>query len=458
MVKFKPMKNQRPDICIIGGGLAGSEAAYQAASRGKTVRLYEMRPQTQTGAHGTGDLGELVCSNSLGSKLPDRASGLLKDELRTLGSLLIRCAEQAALPAGDSLAVDRRLFSRYITEIIDKMPHIQVVREEVKELPEGLSIIASGPLTSPALSERLLDFTGQEHLFFYDAVSPIVYGNSIDMGVAFRASRFGHSQGTQGDYINCPFTREEYIEFVEALVNAERVKIREFEKDLEEGVQAGHKDYFEACLPVEIIACRGMDSLAFGPMRPIGLKDPKTGTRPYAVLQLRQDNLTGDLYNLVGFQTNLRIPEQEKIFRLIPGLEKCVFARYGQMHRNTYLYSPGVLKPNLQSIKREDLFFAGQITGVEGYVGNIATGLLAGINAVRFLDGMDLWQLPKTTMLGALCQYITHASPRDFQPMKANMGLLPELEEAPKKGRGGRRERARLYAARARADLGDFIH
>ena len=457
MVKFNAMKNQSPDILIVGGGLAGSEAAYQAASRGKIVWLYEMRPQMQTGAHYTGDLGELVCSNSLGSKLPDRASGLLKDELKTLGSLLIQCAEQTALPAGDSLAVDRKLFSRLITDVIEKFPNIQVIREEVKELPEGLCIIASGPLTSPDLSKRLLEFTGQEHLFFYDAVSPIVYSNSIDMDIAFRGSRFGHNQVAQGDYVNCPFSREEYKAFVDALIMAERVELREFETGLDEGVQAGYKDYFEACLPVETIASRGMDSLAFGPMRPIGLRNPKNGMRPYAVLQLRQDNLVGDLYNLVGFQTNLRIPEQERVFRLIPGLKNSVFARYGQMHRNTYLYSPEVLKPSLQSVKRDDLFFAGQITGVEGYAGNIATGLLAGINAVRFLDGKDLWQLPDTTMLGALCQYITHASPRDFQPMKANMGLLPKLEDAPKKGRGGRWERARLYVARARADLDDFI-
>lgn len=451
------MKQSIPDIIIVGGGLAGSEAAYQAASRGKKVCLYEMRPKVQTGAHITGDLGELVCSNSLGSKLPDRASGLIKDELRALDSFLIRCADQAALPAGNSLAVDRGIFAKIVTESLENMPNIQVVREEVEEIPDRLSIIASGPLTSPSLSKRLQDFTGQELLFFYDAIAPIVHRDSIDMDVAFRASRFDPIQDAQGDYINCPFTREEYTQFVEALATAERISLRGFESELEAGVQAGYQGYFEACLPVEIIARRGIDSLAFGPMRPIGLRDPRTGRRPYAVLQLRQDNLAGDLYNLVGFQTNLLISEQERIFRMIPGLNHCEFMHFGQMHRNTYLYSPGLLKPNLQSIKSDNIFFAGQITGVEGYAGNIATGLLAGINAVRYFEGKPLWELPRTTMIGALCHYVTHASPRDFQPMKANMGLLPKIEEPSQKGRGGRRERARLLAIRATADLVNFL-
>jgi methylenetetrahydrofolate--tRNA-(uracil-5-)-methyltransferase len=451
------MKQKIPDITIVGGGLAGSEAAYQAASRGKAVWLYEMRPQVQTGAHDTGDLGELVCSNSFGSKLTDRASGLLKDELRSLDSFLIRCADQAALPAGESLAVDRGIFSKIVNEALENMPNIRVVREEVEKIPDNLSIIASGPLTSPALSKRLQELTAREHLFFYDAIAPIVLCDSIDMDIAFRASRFDYNQDAQGDYINCPFTKEEYIQFVAALSKAERLPLRGFETELEAGVQAGYQRYFEACLPVEIIARRGIESLAFGPMRPIGLRDPRTGRRPYAVIQLRQDNLAGDLYNLVGFQTNMLISEQERVFRMVPGLINCEFMRYGQMHRNTYLYSPSLLKPNLQSIQRDNLFFAGQITGVEGYAGNIATGLLAGINAVRYFDGKALWELPKTTMIGALCHYITHASPRDFQPMKANMGLLPKLEEPPKKGRGGRRERARLLAERAKADLTSFL-
>jgi len=451
------MKQKIPDIIIVGGGVAGSEAAYQAASRGKNVWLYEMRPRVQTGAHNTGDLGELVCSNSLGSKLSDRASGLIKDELRALDSFLIRCADQAALPAGDSLAVDRGIFSKIVTETLESMPNIRVVREEVVEIPDSLSIIASGPLTSHSLSKRFQEFTGRDHLFFYDAIAPIVHRDSIDMGIAFRASRFDYSQDAQGDYINCPFTQEEYKQFVEGLSRAERIPLRGFETELEAGVQAGYQGYFEACLPVEVIARRGIESLAFGPMRPIGLRDPRTGRRPYAVIQLRQDNQAGDLYNLVGFQTNLLISEQERIFRMIPALKNCEFIRYGQMHRNTYLYSPILLKPNLQSTQRDDLFFAGQLTGVEGYAGNIATGLLAGINAARYFDSKPLWELPKSTMIGALCHYVTHASPRDFQPMKANMGLLPKLEAPPKKGRGGRRERARLLAVRAKADLESFL-
>jgi methylenetetrahydrofolate--tRNA-(uracil-5-)-methyltransferase len=455
--KIQIMNQKIPDIIIVGGGVAGSEAAYQAASRGIKVWLYEMRPRVQTGAHHTGDLGELVCSNSLGSKLPDRASGLIKDELRTLDSFIIRCADQAALPAGDSLAVDRGIFSKIITETLESMPNIRVVRAEVEEIPNSLSIIASGPLTSPSLSKRLQELTGREHLFFYDAIAPIVHRDSIDMDIAFRASRFDYDQDAPGDYINCPFTQEEYLQFVEALSSAERVALRGFETELEAGVRAGYQGYFEACLPVEIIARRGIESLAFGPMRPIGLRDPRTGRRPYAVIQLRQDNLAGDFYNLVGFQTNMLISEQERIFRMVPGLKNCEFLRYGQMHRNTYLYSPVLLKPNLQSIHRDNLFFAGQITGVEGYAGNIATGLLAGINAVRYFNGKPLWELPKTTMIGALSHYVTHANPCDFQPMKANMGLLPHLEDPPKKGRGGRRERARLLAVRARADLESFL-
>lgn len=457
MVKFIMMKQRIPDIIIVGGGLAGSEAAYQAASHGKEVWLYEMRPRVQTGAHITGSLGELVCSNSLGSKLPDRASGLIKDELRALGSFLIRCADQASLPAGNSLAVDRNIFAKIVTESLENIPNIRVVREEVEKIPDSLCIIASGPLTSPSLSKRLQELTGREQLFFFDAIAPIVHHESIDMEIAFRASRFDHSQDAQGDYINCPFTQEEYRKFVDALSKAERTPLREIETEMEAGVKAGYQGYFEACLPVEIIARRGINSLAFGPMRPIGLRDPITGRRPYAVIQLRQDNLAGDLYNLVGFQTNMLVSEQDRIFRMIPGLKNCEFMRYGQMHRNTYIYSPGLLKPNLQSIQRENLFFAGQITGVEGYAGNIATGLLAGINAVRYFDGKSLWELPRTTMIGALCYYVTHASPRDFQPMKANMGLLPRLDEPPQKGRGGRRERARLLAVRAKADLERFF-
>lgn len=437
------------DLIVIGGGLAGSEAAYQAAQRGLRVRLYEMRPLVGTGAHQTHDLAELVCSNSLGSNLPDRASGLLKNELRLLGSMLLECAEACSLPAGGALAVDRELFARRVTERMQSHPNIEIVREEVREIPNSPAIIASGPLTSPALSRSIADLSGEEHLFFFDAIAPIVQADTIDMGIAFRASRYGTGEQDQGDYINCPFTKEEYYAFVEALLHAERIELRAFEESIRSGVKAGH--FFEGCLPVEIIAERGVDSLAFGPMRPVGLRDPRTGRRPYAVVQLRQDNLAGSLYNLVGFQTNLKFAEQKRVFRLIPGLEQAEFVRYGQMHRNTFIASPKLLRPTLQHIQREDLFFAGQITGVEGYIGNIATGLLAGINAARFQHAEEPIVLPQTTMLGSLCHYVTHADLKDFQPMKANFGILPALDITSKLGK---RERAMMYAERALGDLG----
>jgi methylenetetrahydrofolate--tRNA-(uracil-5-)-methyltransferase len=436
------------DLMIIGGGLAGSEAAFQAAQRGLKVRLYEMRPSVQTGAHQTQDLAELVCSNSLGSNLPDRASGVLKNELRVLGSRLLECAESASLPAGGALAVDRELFARLVTEQIENHPNIEIVREEQKEIPGTLSIIASGPLTSPALSISIAALSQEEHLFFFDAIAPVIHADSINMDIAFRASRYGMGEQEEGDYINCPFTREEYYAFVDALLKAERIELRSFEEAIKEGVKAGH--FFEGCLPVEIIAERGVDSLAFGPMRPVGLKDPRTGKRPYAIVQLRQDNLAGSLYNLVGFQTNLKYPEQKRALRLIPGLENAEFLRYGQMHRNTFIASPKLLRPTLQHIQRNDLFFAGQITGVEGYMGNIATGLLAGINAARLYHHEEPIRLPQTTMLGALCHYVTHADLKDFQPMKANFGILPPLESVTKIGK---RERGKLYAERALGDL-----
>jgi methylenetetrahydrofolate--tRNA-(uracil-5-)-methyltransferase len=436
------------DLLVIGGGLAGSEAAYQAAQRGLKVRLYEMRPLVQTGAHQTHDLAELVCSNSLGSNLPDRASGLLKNELRLLGSVLLECAEAAALPAGGALAVDREMFARLVTERIQNHPNIEIVREEVKAIPSSLSVIASGPLTSPALSRSIAELSGEEHLFFFDAIAPVIDASSINMDIAFRASRYGAGEQEEGDYINCPFTKEEYYAFVEALLHAERIELRSFEEAIKNGVKAGH--FFEGCLPVEIIAERGIDSLAFGPMRPVGLRDPRTGSRPYAVVQLRQDNLVGSLYNLVGFQTNLKYAEQKRIFRLIPGLENAEFVRHGQMHRNTFIASPKLLRPTLQHISRNGLFFAGQITGVEGYMGNIATGLLAGMNAARLYHQEEPIILPQTTMLGALCHYVTHADLKDFQPMKANFGILPSLELPSKIGK---RERGKAYAERALGDL-----
>ena len=443
------------NLTIIGGGLAGSEAAWQAAKTGIPVKLYEMRPEISTGAHQGADLAELICSNSLGSSLPDRAAGVLKNELRRLGSVLLECAEATALPAGAALAVDRELFARTVTEQIQNHPQIEVIREEVTIIADTPTIIASGPLTSPALSQALADLSGEDHLYFFDAISPIVSYDSIDLEVAFRASRYGKGEQDEGDYINCPFTKEEYKAFVNALLEAKRIELRSFEEAIREGVKAGAHTFFEGCLPVEIIAERGQDSLAFGPMRPVGLIDPRTGRRPYAVVQLRQDNLAGNLYNLVGFQTNLRFPEQRRVLRMIPGLENAEFVRYGQMHRNTFLASPKLLRPTLQHKVRDDLFFAGQITGVEGYMGNIATGLLAGLNAARLLKGHPLHTLPLTTMLGALCHYVTHADMADFQPMKANFGILPPLEQKGKKL--GKRERGKAYAERAMMDLETYL-
>lgn len=441
------------DIIIIGGGLAGSEAAWQVAQAGFKVQLYEMRPSTPTGAHLSGHLAELVCSNSLGSNLPDRASGVLKNELRVLNSMLLECAEATALPAGAALAVDRDTFASMVTEKIEAHPNIEIIRAEMKDIPQTPVIIASGPLTSESLSKSIAELSSEEHLFFFDAIAPIVHADSINMDIAFRASRYDKGESDEGDYINCPFTKDEYYAFVSALKNAERIQLRSFEDAICAGVKAGQ--FFEGCLPIEIIAERGNDSLAFGPMRPVGLRDPRTGKRSYAVVQLRQDNLAGSLYNLVGFQTNLKFPEQKRVLRMIPGLEHAEFERYGQMHRNTFIASPKLLRPTLQHITRDDLFFAGQITGVEGYMGNIATGLLAGLNTVRLLKNERPLTLPNETMLGALCHYITHASLKDFQPMKANFGILPELVLDKKIGK---RERGQLYAEQAAKSLNEYFN
>jgi methylenetetrahydrofolate--tRNA-(uracil-5-)-methyltransferase len=445
-------------ILVIGGGLAGSEAAWQIAQQGFKVKLYEMRPVNPTGAHIGSDLAELVCSNSLGSNLPDRASGVLKNELRVLNSMLLEAAEATALPAGAALAVDRDAFARMVTERIESHPNIEIIREEMKAIPSAPVILASGPLTSDSLSKSIAQLSGDDHLFFFDAISPIVRMESINMNIAFRASRYNkHSdpsaQEDEGDYINCPFSKEQYYDFVNALKTAERIELRSFEEAILSGVKAGQ--FFEGCLPVEIIAERGEDSLAYGPMRPVGLKDPQTGRRPYAVVQLRQDNLAGSLYNIVGFQTNLKFPEQRRILRMIPGLENAEFERYGQMHRNTFVASPKLLRPTLQHKIRDDLFFAGQITGVEGYMGNIATGLLAGINMARLLQNKSPLTLPNETMLGALCHYVTHADLKDFQPMKANFGILPPLELENKKI--GKRERGQAYAERAATILETYL-
>lgn len=430
-------------LIVIGGGLAGTEAAWQAAQRGVPVTLYEMRPERRTPAHVSDQLAELVCSNSLGSTLIDRAPGLLKAELRRLGSLLMEAADEAAVPAGSALAVDREIFARAVTGRIEAHPLITVVRAEMTRIPAGPTIVASGPLTSEALTAEIAREAGEGHLYFFDAVAPIVEIESIDMSIAFRGSRYGRGEQEEGDYINCPFSEDEYNAFVDALRTAEQIELKPFE------AQEMQEKFFEMCLPVEVLARRGQDALAFGPMRPVGLIDPRTGRQPHAVVQLRQDNLAGTLYNMVGFQTNLRWGEQRRVFRMIPGLAQAEFLRYGMMHRNTFINAPTLLRPTMQWRGRDDLFFAGQITGVEGYVGNAGTGLLAGLNAARLLQGRPPLVLPQTTMLGALCHYVTHADPADFQPMKANFGLLPPLAQRVR----NKRRRYTAYVERALADL-----
>ncbi len=425
-------------IIVIGGGLAGSEAAWQLAERGHQVALYEMRPVKTTGAHVSNRLAELVCSNSLGSKLPDRATGILQNEMRMLGSLLMRCAEGAAVPAGGALAVDRARFADQVTRHVNGHPNIEVLREEVREVPlTQPAIVATGPLTSPALAEDIGRLTGENYLYFYDAISPIVRAGSIDMKRAYRANRYGRGQDEAGDYINCPMERDEYYRFVHALKAAETIELRDFERE--------DPNFFEGCVPIEQLAKRGDDTLAFGPMRPVGLTNPHTGRRPYAVVQLRQDDLAGSLFNIVGFQTNIRWPAQKEILRLVPGLDEADFIRLGQMHRNTFLNAPALLHSTMRFRNREQLYFAGQITGVEGYVGNIATGFLAALNLSRQLKGFGAWVPPPDTMLGALCYYVTHTDPKHFQPMKANLGILPPLETKIK----NKAERKRAYAARA---------
>jgi methylenetetrahydrofolate--tRNA-(uracil-5-)-methyltransferase len=434
-------------LTVIGGGLAGCEAAWQAAERGIDVVLYEMRPIRNTPAHTTDQLAELICSNSLGSNLPDRASGLLKSELRLLNSFIMRVADETAVPAGGALAVDRERFAEIVTGRIRQHPRIELRREEVKRVPDGPCIIASGPLTADDLAQDIARLTGQGQLYFYDALAPIVEADSIDLAIAFRQSRYVKREETEaeGDYLNCPFTKEEYDTFIDALLTAERIELRDFERE--------DAKFFEGCLPIEIMAKRGHDALAYGPMKPIGLRDPRTGKRPHAVVQLRQDNLAGTLYNIVGYQTNLKWPEQKRVFRLIPGLAHAEFLRYGMMHRNTFINSPLLLDATMQFRPRADLFFAGQITGVEGYIGNAASGLVAGINAARLLNNRARLEFPPVTMLGALCYYISHADPGDFQPMKANFGILPPLDAA--QSPRGKRDRFRLFSQRALAAMSE---
>jgi methylenetetrahydrofolate--tRNA-(uracil-5-)-methyltransferase len=434
----------KPCVTVIGGGLAGSEAAWQIARRGLDVCLYEMRPNVSTPAHTTDQLGELVCSNSLKSDLPGTAPHLLKEELRRMDSLLLRIADKVKIPAGHALAVDRDKFCRSLTEEISQIPQIRIVREEVRELPtDGITIVATGPLTSESLSESIIRFAGSQNLYFYDAVSPIVDAVSLDCSKLFAASRYG--KGGE-DYLNAYFSRDEYRRFYEALITAESAQLHSFEKAI----------YFEGCLPIEELARRGQDTLRFGPMKPVGLIDPRTERRPYAAVQLRLENLMADCYNLVGFQNHLKYPEQKRIFRMIPGLENAEFQRFGQIHRNSYIHSPRILHPTLQSRMNPALFFAGQICGVEGYVESIATGVLAGMNAGRLAQGREPLAPPRSTACGSLVHYVSSAGNKDFQPANISFGLLSESPEELSRIRD-RKERHRLQVQEALKCMDQWI-
>jgi methylenetetrahydrofolate--tRNA-(uracil-5-)-methyltransferase len=430
----------REDIVIIGGGLAGSEAAWQAANRGAKVTLYEMRPKEQTPAHKTGHLAELVCSNSLGSTEIQSAPGILKEEMRRLGSLIIKTADAVRVPAGAALAVDRDLFAQTITQTLEGHPNIRILHEPVSEIPpDCAAIVATGPLTTDALAEHLKNLTHAKHLYFYDAISPIVDADSIDLTVAFRASRYDKGS----DYLNCPMTEAEYDAFYKALLEAEKVVPKDFEKVA----------YFEGCIPIEVMAERGRDTMMFGPMKPVGLTDPRTNARPYAVVQLRMENRHGTCYNLVGFQTKLTYGAQKRVLRMIPGLQNAEFLRYGNVHRNTFVNAPTLLRDTLQLKSTGRIFLAGQLTGVEGYTEAAATGGLAGINAARGLLGQDLVVPPETTAHGALLKYLTTSDPRHFQPMNTNYGLFPPL---PSRIRD-KQERQRRIGQRALEDFAAWM-
>lgn len=421
-------------ITVIGGGLAGSEAAWQIAQSGLAVCLYEMRPVRPTEAHHTDSFAELVCLNSLRSAALTTAIGLLKQEMRHLGSLIMRAAGASQVPAGQALAVDREVFSRTVGEALARHPLIEIRRQEVQDLPSGVTVIATGPLTSPALSARLQTLLGSDYLYFYDAISPIIQADSINREVVFRASRYDRG----GDYLNCPLNQDEYERLVDDIRTARKMDAKAFERTV----------YFEGCLPIEEMARRGRDTLAFGPLKPVGLSDPRTGKRPYAVVQLRQDDRAGSLWGMVGFQTKMSYPEQRRVFRSIPGLERAEFVRLGSLHRNTFIDSPRLLKPTLQFRDRAALFFAGQMVGVEGYVESAAAGLLAGLNAARYARQAPLLIAPATTALGALFTYITSSERREFQPMNANYGLFPPLV---RRLRG--REKKAALAERSLRDL-----
>ncbi|QGT99154.1 Methylenetetrahydrofolate--tRNA-(uracil-5-)-methyltransferase TrmFO [Candidatus Syntrophocurvum alkaliphilum] len=420
-------------INVIGGGLAGSEAAYAIANCGVKVKLWEMRPNNNTPVHQTSNLAELVCSNSLKSELIDTSQGLLKKEMSILGSLLLKCAESTKVPAGSALAVDRELFSKEVTKTLEATPNIEIIRDEVTELDHNqINLICTGPLTSKTLHESLQKLTGEENLYFFDAVAPSITAESLDKTKVFKASRY--NKGT-ADYYNCPFTEEEYNDFYQNLIKS----------DIKQGHSVDKKLYFSGCMPIEVIAHGGIDSLRYGPLRPVGLIDPRTGQQPYAVLQLRQEDRDGNIYGLVGFQTRLKWGEQDKVFRLIPGLEQAEFIRYGVMHRNTFINSPKLLLPTLQLKQNENIFFAGQITGVEGYMESAVTGIIAGINAVRYIKKMPLMYPNRFTMTGALIDFITTSESKDFQPINANFGLIPPLEERIK----NKKERYKQYSNRA---------
>jgi|TARA_B100002003_G_scaffold221663_1_gene224871 methylenetetrahydrofolate--tRNA-(uracil-5-)-methyltransferase len=443
-------------IHIIGGGLAGSEAAWQAVSLGVEVFLYEMRPKQATAVHQTDRLAELVCSNSFRGDTLTSAVGLLKAEMRQLKSLVMKIGDQTSVPAGTALAVDRTQFADQMTSVLEAHPLVTIQRKEIHEIPPPCDplepvIIATGPLTSASLSDEIATFIGTDHLYFYDAISPIVLADSIDQTVTFRASRWDRevdkndrtllsdADQVRGDYLNCPLTREEYIKFVESVQGAEVAAIHDFD----------NTKFFEGCLPIEVMASRGIDTLRFGPMKPIGLVDPHTSREPYAVVQLRQDNLAADHFSLVGFQTQLKWAEQERVLRLIPGLTNAKFVRFGMIHRNTYINAPSVLQETWQTRRRADLFFAGQISGVEGYVESAASGLIAGLNAVALCHGQVPRNLPRTTSLGALAYYVAHADSRNYQPTNMTFGLLPPLINGPRR----RSMRRQAMAERALDDL-----
>ncbi|MBU7592105.1 FADH(2)-oxidizing methylenetetrahydrofolate--tRNA-(uracil(54)-C(5))-methyltransferase TrmFO [Metabacillus halosaccharovorans] len=424
--------NHEPMVNVIGAGLAGSEAAWQLAKRGIKVRLYEMRPVKQTPAHHTDKFAELVCSNSLRANNLTNAVGVLKEEMRLLDSVIIKAADECAVPAGGALAVDRHEFSQKVTELVKGHPNVTVVNEEVQEIPNGPTIIATGPLTSNTLSEQLMSLTGEEYLYFYDAAAPIVEKDSINMDKVYLKSRYDKGEAA---YLNCPMTEEEFDRFYEALIAAETVPLKEFEKEI----------FFEGCMPIEVMAQRGRKTMLFGPLKPVGLEDPKTGKRPYAVVQLRQDDAAGTLYNIVGFQTHLKWGSQKEVLSLIPGLENVEIVRYGVMHRNTFINSPRLLEPTYQYKNRKDLFFAGQMTGVEGYVESAASGLVAGINAAHLILDKKLVEFPNETAIGSMAKYITSTNADNFQPMNANFGIFAPLPKQIK----GKKERNEMHAKRA---------